>query len=362
MSDDNKGLKIKYFGEIITTLVTWVVGGTTKLSDFNVGSALRTLLEAFSLQIEEFYFDLQQNVEYAIENAIYSAFGFDKTPASNATGHVKIKFREALPATIIFNKGTTVTTDPASDAMVYFEVTEDTKADAGSLSVLLPVMCTVPGEIGNVPEGAIVTIIPSNVYVDSVTNETAFNTGKDEETSEERKLRFKEYIWSLHKGTAEAITYGIKSVSGVAGVWVEDLYIGYVKAYVHDANGELSQELKTAVEVELDNWRAAGIEVEVLPIVKVPVTIHLNVIFRANTDMVAYISNLKGLVTDYLNSFTVGEDLYISNLIAAIMESYKDVVVTIEILEGKDTVVLNNQLIVAGDITIEGTLLEDWGN
>lgn len=353
---------MKSVSEIFTSLITWVSTGTKKITDFNVGSAARTLLESISLQIEEFYFDVQQAVRYAIENAIYNAFGFEKNMATKADGYVSVSYKQPLPSRSIVTAGTLVSTSPTSNHVVYYEVTEDVLVPAGASGVALPVRCTVTGTIGNAMAHEINTLIVTNAYVDHITNMVAFTNGVDEETSVQRKLRFKEYIRTLQRGTKEAIAYGVKSVLGVAGCWVDDNYIGFVRVYAHDSNGELGAELKSNILKALDEWRAAGIEVEVLPIVKVPTDITLNVVFKDSTDVSTYTSNLENLVTNFLNNFQVADNLYLSNLIATIMEGYKDVVVNIEITNGADTQLQNNELIVAGDVEVTGECLSDWRN
>ena len=70
------GLKIKSMYEVFNNLVEWITAKTDKITDFNVGSAIRTLTEAISIQFEEFYFSMKQNVLYAIENSVYTSFGF----------------------------------------------------------------------------------------------------------------------------------------------------------------------------------------------------------------------------------------------------------------------------------------------
>lgn len=351
---------IKSVNEIFASLLTWVSSGTDKLTDFNVGSAVRTLLESFALQLEEFYFDIEQAIRYAIENAIYDAFGFEKETATQSTGYVTVKFREPLEARVLIAKGTIFSTSSMASTTLYFESTEDIFAPLGAVDVLVPVQCTTSGLSGNINAFEIVNIGASNIYVDSVTNETSFYGGTEEETSAQRKLRFKEYIRTLQRGTRQAIAYGAKTVQGVAGVWVDDNYIGFVRVYVHDVHGELPKDLKEAVLKTLDEYRAAGIEVEVLPIIKNIVNLNLTIIFKDDAAIGVYSNKLQALLTNYLNSFSVSKNLYMSEMIATIMEGYKDVIVNIIIHEGSDTHLQNNELIVAGNVKVTGVHTSDW--
>lgn len=351
---------IKSVNEIFASLLTWVASGTDKLTDFNIGSAVRTLLESVALQLEEFYFDMEQAIRYAIDNAIYDAFGFEKQQATKATGYVTVKFKEATEARMLITKGTLFSTSSMSGNPLYFEATEDTFVPVGVTEVLVPVQCTTTGLAGNINIGEITTIGASSIYVDSVTNNVGFYGGNEEETNAQRKLRFREYIRSLQRGTREAIAYGAKTVQGVAGIWVDDSYIGFVRLYAHDAHGELPDDLKNAILTTLDEYRAAGIEVEVLPIVKNIMDLDLTIIFKDDAATEVYATKLQTLLTNYLNSFSVSKNLYMSDMIATIMEGYKDVIVNIVINKGSDTELQNNELIVAGTVKVTGVHASDW--
>lgn len=350
----------KSVNELLKSLITWVSTGTSKITDFSVGSAIRTLLEAVALQLEEFYFNLHQSVEYAIENAVYSAFGFNKNPSSSSTGFVTITFKHAIPQSITIKAGTVFSTNPSSTPVIYFRSTEDIIVVMDTKQVLVPVECVTKGAIGNLPANTVTTITTTNSYIESINNESAFVNGTDEENNASRKARFKEYIRSLQRGTKESIAYGTKTVPGVAGAWVDDNYIGFVRVYAHDSKGELPNELKIRILGVLEDYRAAGIEAEVLPVVKTETNISLNLILRESADMDATVYGVNTLVTNFLNNLQVSSNLYMSNLLSMVTTSYKDVIVNIEILEGHDTNLQNNELIRAGIVTITGEHLSDW--
>ena len=350
----------KPVNELLKSLITWVSTGTSKITDFSVGSAVRTLLEAVALQLEEFYFNLHQSVEYAIENAVYSAFGFDKNPASSSTGFITITFKYAIPQSLTIKSGTVFSTNPSSTPVIYFRSTEDVVAIMNTEQILIPVECVTKGTLGNLPANTVNTLTTTNSYIESVTNTSAFVNGVDEENNASRKSRFKEYVRSLQRGTTEAIAYGTKTVPGVAGAWVDDNYIGFVRDYAHDSNGELPTELKIQILDVLEDYRSAGIEVEVLPVVKRNTNISLNLILKDFADMDDTVYGVNTLVTNFLNNFQVSENLYMTNLLSTITTSYKGVIVNIEILEGQDTNLQNNELIKAGTVTITGEYLSDW--
>lgn len=353
------GLQIKSMDDVFNNFVEWVLAKTDKISDFNVGSAIRTLSEAIAIQFEEFYFDMKQNILYAIENSIYYAFDFDLKVANPATGYVTVKFLSALPSPLTFPKGTIFCTS-AQYGYIYYESTMEVTAPYEAYSIMIPVQCKTNGTLGNVPAGAITTIITTNPIIESVTNPVTFTDGIDDETQAERKKRFQTYIKTLARGTADAITYGALEVEGVAGAIVDDRYIGYVKLYVHDSDGELPAELKAAVLSNVNDYRAAGIEVEVLNVIKKLVDLTLTIVISNDYSEETYYAMLQTLITTTLNDYSVSESFYMADLIHAIKNVYDDIVINVVIKEGKDVTVEPNELIRCGELTLTVVNIRNW--
>lgn len=353
------GLKIKSMYEVLTNLIEWITARTDKITDFNIGSAARTLTEAIAIQFEEFYFAMKQNVLYAIENSVYDSFGFNLKMAEYSSGYVTIAFEEPLPSSLTFPKGTIFCTAPVY-GYIYFESTEEHYAEQGWVSTMIPVKCKTAGTIGNVPEGAITTIVTTNTIIKSISNESSFTNGINEETTTERKRRFQNYIKTLARGTADAIVYGCLEVDGVAGAWCDDNYIGYVKLYAHNSDGELPEELRQKILNNLQNYRAGGIEVEVLPIVKKPIDMSLSVMIGNDYDTETYDSLIQSLLVSTLNGYSVANNLYISDIIHTIKSAYEEIVINIVVDKGEDTIIGDNELVRPGEITVNCVNLKDW--
>ena len=353
------GLKLRTFNEIFSDAVQWVTARTDRLTDFNVGSALRTIFEAVAMQLEEYYFALKQAILYAIENGIYEGFGFPIEEAHSAMGYVTVNFSIPLADALFLKKGTVFSTSAAYGYM-YFESTEEVCAQAGSIAVMVPVKCKTAGVTGNVPAGAITTMVASSSAIASVKNETAFTSGTDVETKAERKRRFQHYIRTLSKATRDAIVYGTLEVDGVAGAWCDDSYIGFVRLYAHDSNGELSDELKARIMENLENYRAGGIEVQVMSIVRKPVDVDVMVMIENQYDAALYAALIKDLIDRMLNEHVVSEPFYLANMIHAIKDAYEDVVINIVVCEGSDTAAQACELIRAGDVTVHCVPERNW--
>lgn len=353
------GLKIRSMYEVFNNLVEWITAKTDKITDFNVGSAIRTLTEAIAIQFEEFYFSMKQNVLYAIENSVYTSFGFDLKMSQASTGYVTVEFEEPLPSALTFPKGTVFCT-AAIYGYIYYESTEEIYAEQGCYSIMIPVQCKTAGTTGNIPIGAITTIVTTNAIIRSVENKTAFTNGVNEETSAERKKRFQNYIRTLARGTADSIVYGTLEVDKITGAWVDDSYIGYVKVYAHNSEGELPDELRLEVLKNLQNYRAGGIEVEVLPIVKKPINLGLIIMIDNNYDTEVYEELIYKLVIRYMNEYSVANNFYLADIIHTIKSAYEDIVINISVQTGEDTHIAENELVRPGEVTVKCINMKDW--
>lgn len=354
------GLKIKKFQDVFNSLVTWLTADESKLTDFNVGSALRTLTEAVSLQVEEFYFNMKQNVEYAIDSAIYTAFGFEKINAENAYGFINIEFVKPLETVLIIPEGFTVSTSFSNSKVVYYKALDDTEAPIGSTSIMVKVTCTEPGTIGNCEEGEINNLITGNTLIKSVSNPTRISTGIDAESSSDTKARFKSYLKSLGRATRDSLAYGAKSVEGVDGVYVDDNYIGFVNVYCHDANGELPESLKSRVEIALEEYRAGGIEVRVLPVVRKEINVKSTIVLRDTVDVESVKSSIDLMIKNYLNNYRVSTDFYVADIITLVMSEFSEVVLNIEPNGLENVQIMSNAKVVAGEVDTNCVKLMDW--
>ncbi|MNW28263.1 Baseplate J-like protein [compost metagenome] len=352
------GLNVRSFQQSLRGMVDWTVTHTRKITDFSVGSAIRTLYEAVASEIEMFYFTTFKNINWGIENSIFESFDFKKFAAHEASGFVTLTFYAPLEANLYISKGTKFSTVSKSGTdILYYATQEDYVVQAGSVEADIEVFCTVKGTIGNVAAGSIRVLINPINYVQEVTNKEPFLTGAEEETQAERKQRFNVYIETLARGTKKSIEYGVKEVEGVAGVWVDDSAIGLVNVYVHDANGNLPDSLKEKVIENLVNYRAAGIPVYVNSIVKTEIPITLTVKVLSSYNNSAFHQRLVDGIQNYVNSYPVAKSFYVSDLIQYVM-NYDDVaVINCKVSEPLvDKVIAQEQIVRASAINLTLTV------
>lgn len=300
-------------------MTDYVLTHTNKINDFTEGSAIETLLEASSLETEMLYYLTMQNIKSGIQDGVMQAFGFTRKQATYAYGTVRLTFTSELTTSLYIPKGTLFSCSDTSYTQTY-QTLDEYQIPSGANYVDIPVYCTTVGAYGNIPANTIDTTTDIT-YLDTVTNLEAFQTGTDEETVSDMTVRFRQMIQSLQRGTVQALEYGAKTVDGIAGAYVFESTYGSVTVYCHDANGDLSSDLQTAVTNELYYWKAAGIRVSVQPVHKttVDLTIGINV---PNTTLQTddFLAAVKLRMENYLNAYTVGQPVYISDLIQNVMD------------------------------------------
>ncbi|NCU21480.1 hypothetical protein EOM89_12360, partial [Candidatus Falkowbacteria bacterium] len=87
----------KPFSEIVADQVERVRLSTDRLTDFNVGSVVRSLLEANAVELDDYYQEMYLGLMRAIPTAIYIGFGFERQPAVAAAGVATFSRISATP-------------------------------------------------------------------------------------------------------------------------------------------------------------------------------------------------------------------------------------------------------------------------
>ncbi len=345
------GLKLKTFTETLNDMISWMVTRGSKISNFTVGSVIRTILEAISLEIEALYYQMDKGFKYALQHSVFYSFGFNRKGAIASNGTVTVRFKSEIPYNMIIPKGYKFSTVPVRGKVIHFESTVDVAVVSGDRVATVPVKCTVPGRIGNVPSGAIQICVNPLPFTQSVANSMDFINGAEEEDIADVKKRFTEYIQTLSKGTIKAVQYGCLTVQGVTGVYVDER-IGVLDVYLHDINGELPPALELAVRETLIEYRAGGVEVRLLPVTHKSVDMHIEVILTSGFDTTKYRKLVQDSVTGYLNSYTVATSLRRADIIRYIMNIDTVAIQNASISLTEDIIVQNNEKIRAGNITV----------
>ena len=189
-------------------MVNWMSNHQVEITDFNVGSVTRTMLEAVAIEMEEVYYRIFESLGTTITEAIYNAFDFPSLPATTAVGKVVFSRNTPAPSDISIPFGTIVET---SDG-IQFEVADyDAKILTGTMvdnKGGVAIAALVVGSASNINEiGVVNRIVGSIPGIDSVSNPAMIIGGSDFETDAQRRSRFNLYIQSLARGTLLALEF-----------------------------------------------------------------------------------------------------------------------------------------------------------
>ena len=237
--------RTKDFLTLIDAMILTARAHTERVTDYNVGSVARTLLEAPGLEIDALYQAMTFNLLDAIPVALYQGFGFTRLPARVASGAVVFTAPAPVATAVTIPAGTVLRAP--GDATRY-----QTQADAtipiGATSVTVAVACVDTGTIGNTLAN---TLIASAAEISglTVTNPEPILGGRDPETDDERRARFILYIQSLARGTIASLEYAARmgevwSIGGLVMERTERVAIaetpGHVDVWIDNGHGNAS--------------------------------------------------------------------------------------------------------------------------
>lgn len=135
--------------------------------------------------------------------------------------------------------------------------------------------CETSGALGNVDKNTITTL-PGGLGDDtlSVTNEEPAAKGLDRETNDQLMVRAFDWYKASRRATKSAIEFGAKSVGGVVQATAIELTependIEYPKFRMElvfgDGNGQGNQAVAAEIVEAMEEYRAAGVPVRVVP-------------------------------------------------------------------------------------------------
>ena len=339
----------------MSRLIDVTMINTNELNDFSVGSTIRSIYEAVAMEMEQYYILGRENIMWGIEQGVLNAFNFRKREAKRAWGLLTLEFHTVTQSEIYVPIGTQFdsTLASASNRMTY-TTEQDYYIPKGVVTAKIEVYCTVAGIKGNVQKGKINRAINNISNLKAIYNEYDILTGTDEENIESVKKRFHAFVESRGRATIKALDYGTRQVEDVSGVYIRE-EVGYVRIYAHDRNGELKDTTLEKIKLAIEDYRPAGIKLDVFPVEKVVVPIDVTITVT-NTNRInnALRDRVETVIRNYLNSQTVSQNLIKADLLQAIM-NIDDELIYDCVFHNLDAnlTIRDEEIIRAGEVTIE---------
>jgi uncharacterized phage protein gp47/JayE len=336
--------QLKDFTSIVASMINHARSTQNRLTDFNVGSVARTMLEAPAVEVEELYQQMWNGLKESIPVAIYNSFDFQLLAASPASGLVRVEIEARdvatlIPAQTVFRPNTAASIEFASKA--------DQAIEPGATFVDVLVEARLPGAAGSVVAGTEFAIQPAIAVPATAVAVARFVNGSDLETEEQRKARFIAYVSTLARGTVNALRYGISTAAirnaagqvvervrhqNVIEPWLEDsrMPIALVNCYVHNGVDGASAALLSEVQkvlhgyttpdgVIVPGWKAAGVQVVVYAATSIQVSVAASVTVDGRFDAQEALLAVEAAIADYISGLQIGADVLLAEIIAAAM-------------------------------------------
>jgi hypothetical protein len=360
---------IKNFESITASLILRVAENSLALTDFNVGSKVRTLLEAYSQELEYFYLEMFRGILEGIDSSIYNSFDFPALPAVAASGQVRFALLVSGTSTPL--APTTNITIPAGFRVqipvqttagivsnsapvgTIYTIANDTIWLAGQTSTTATVVCNTAGSVGNTIANSITSIVDSLPTIQngtySVNNAVPLVNGQDQETAVQHRARFSKYLQSLGRGTKTALQYAaLQTVvtdpaSGAVieqvkkAVVVEPYLIdgskpaAHADIYVHNGVGGTSSILVANAQQIIDGYtdsnnnrisgyKSAGIIASVIAATENPIGFVIQVTMQPGASLTASVSSqISGSIGNYVSGLNPGDRLVYNKIIDLVM-------------------------------------------
>ncbi len=317
--DDGTTFHVNYYPE----------GATSPITDRNVGSVTRTVVEALGREMATLYAQLDRVYLSAFVDTaegrslefVVSILGMERILAGRAVGAVE--FSRSTPATgdITVPLGTVVSDRGQNGASNRYETTEEVTLRQGQLSVEAPVR-GMDEDVATVATRTL-TLMPQPVAgIEKVINYEATARGTRDETDEELRARAKAALYGAGKATVEAIRFAVLE-QGVNSVVIHDMPQGVPGEFdvIVDYEGDAAEKEKD-VRRAIDETRAAGIRVNLNPTQRVELSFDLTITLSTpllSDEQAAMSRSIQHSIADYVSSLAAGQKVLGNKIVALVM-------------------------------------------
>jgi len=153
-----------------------------------------------------------------------------------------------------------------------------------------------------------------------VNNDEPTAGGNPREDNDVFRERIRQFWQVARRGTLSAIRYGATQVAGVESCTALEVIdqdghpARLVELFIADGSGVASQALANEVDVELDEWRCAGIRVLINLSTPQIVSVQLHLTFAAGVDTATLTDQIRNAVVTFVNSLPAGRSLLRNSL------------------------------------------------
>jgi uncharacterized phage protein gp47/JayE len=324
--------QLKDFVSIVAAMINRAKATQTRLTDFEIGSVARTLMEAPAIEIEQLYQRMFAGIMDAIPVSIYRGFNFAVADPVKARGRVIITFGAPLDAAVTVPAGTIFVNRTTTQR--YLAVNAVTAA-IGATTASVLVEAERVGSTYNVGPGQITLAANLRLPVGATMTNTPVLTGSDGESDEERAARFLDYIKSISRGTAFSVRYAagtavIRNEFDEVVEYVSRVDLvetpGFVQVYVYGADAlpttDLIMEIRKIIDGYFDQgtgayvsgYRPVGVDVDVLPMTEQLVSLTATIGAAFGYTLADVSSAVEESIGAAISAVVAGDTLYVDAL------------------------------------------------
>lgn len=311
-------IQVKEFDTMVNDVLRRITN-STKISNINPGSVMRTIAEAILAEQDIQYYQIDQifkgmDIDTATGNdldRLVKILGVVRKSAVPCVATLTFGRSEASDTDIMIPTGSKVSTYADQNGMVTeFMVTQSgASLPAGKLSVQVECTAVKAGNI-YVPANTVTIMNSPILNIEYVNNDENIYGGSDVESDDEFRSRSKEALSLLGKGTIESLESSVMEIEGVQDAICVDLArgVGTADIIVVTATLPPTDELKNKIEATIDANKAAGIDVQITYPDVVSVDINVNTIEYTDANVIG-----NGIL-QYILSLGAGDSLIINQL------------------------------------------------
>ncbi|WP_425058361.1 hypothetical protein SCACP_30090 [Sporomusa carbonis] len=316
----------KTFAEILQALFDYIINtGTRKITDFNPGSLVRTILEAVAAVIEDCYFLLETLADkYFVLSSEgewldkrVQDYGMQRKPGTKSEGTIAAGRDSPAPFSCRIPAGTLF----QSEGGVEVVTLEAAVLNTGELSVEIPAQAVNVGKDANFPAGTVLKQAGIAITGIEWAKVVRMEGGEDTESDDDLKARFLERM--RNPGTSGNIADYVqwaREVAGVTAAHVVPIWDGpgTVKVIVlgpdkKPPSASIVQSVQDYIAPNNKGERKAPIGATVTVVGAAAVVINIETtVLLDNTQNIALATlqeNFTAAVEDYLNKMAFQADV-----------------------------------------------------
>ena len=199
--------QIKDFASVTASMINYWSSVQKRVTDFNIGSVARTLVESVAIEIDELYQQMLHGLLEAIPVSTYATFGFERLDPIAASGLIRFgRDSNNGPGLLI----PALTQIQSSNGGLVYETTGESLLPQNTQWIDVTARCVTPGVIGNCPPVVLNSLRTPVDGIDWVYNPVGFDNGADQESDDARKLRFRDWVSTLARTTTAGVQEGVQ--------------------------------------------------------------------------------------------------------------------------------------------------------